>query len=51
MEIFKELPWPPAIDKIIEFYNPSNFRKRGTWVPPKERGKIIEFVPEMKKTP
>ena len=36
--------------KIIEFYIPSSFRKSGKWVPPKERGKIIEFVPETKKT-
>ena len=36
--------------KIIEFYIPKTFRKGGKWVPPKERGKIIEFVPEAKKT-
>jgi hypothetical protein len=38
------------VAKIIEFYVPSTFRKSGKWVPPKEHGKIIEFVPETKKT-
>jgi hypothetical protein len=38
------------VAKIIEFYIPSTFRKSGKWVPPKERGKIIEFIPETKKT-
>jgi hypothetical protein len=38
------------VAKIIEFYVPSTFRKSGKWVPPEERGKIIEFVPETKKT-
>jgi hypothetical protein len=37
------------VAKIIEFYIPTTFRKTGKWVPPKERGKIIEFVPETKK--
>jgi hypothetical protein len=36
--------------KIIEFYVPISFRKSGKWVPPAERGKIIEFAPETKKT-
>jgi len=39
-----------AMAKIIEFYIPNSFRKGGRWVPPTERGKIIEFVPETKKT-
>jgi hypothetical protein len=39
-----------TVAKIIEFYIPKTFRKSGKWVPPKERGKIIEFVPETKKT-
>jgi hypothetical protein len=39
-----------AVAKIIEFYIPSTFRKSGRWVPPKQRGKIIDFVPETKKT-
>lgn len=36
--------------KIIEFYIPTAFRKSEKWVPPRKRGKIIEFVPETKKT-
>lgn len=32
-----------AVAKIIEFYIPSNFRKREKWTPPQNRGKIIEF--------
>jgi hypothetical protein len=39
-----------TVAKIIEFYIPSTFSKSGKWVPPKERGKVIEFVPETKKT-
>jgi hypothetical protein len=38
------------VAKIIEFYIPSNFRKSEKWIPPKERGKVIEFVPDTKKT-
>jgi hypothetical protein len=30
--------------KIIEYYVPSNFRKKATkWVPPEQRGKLIPF--------
>jgi hypothetical protein len=29
--------------KIIEFYIPNNFRWKGKWIPPEDRGKIIEF--------
>jgi hypothetical protein len=36
--------------KIIEFYIPNNFRKRVKWVSPEQRGKIIEFPSEMKKS-
>ena len=32
-----------AVAKIIEFYIPSSFRKREKWVPPQNRGKVIEF--------
>lgn len=31
--------------KIIEFYIPSNFRKKATkWIPPEHYGKVIRFV-------
>ena len=29
--------------KIIEFYVPSKFRSNSAWVPPQQRGKVIEF--------
>jgi hypothetical protein len=35
--------------KVIEYYIPERFRKTKTWIPPDERGRIIEFpVPEKK---
>jgi hypothetical protein len=36
--------------KIIEFYIPSSFRKNDKWIPPQERGKIIEFSLPAKKS-
>jgi len=36
--------------KIIEFYIPSNFRKNVKWIPPQDRGKIIEFSLPVKKS-
>jgi hypothetical protein len=36
--------------EIIEFYIPNNLRKRVKWVPPEQRGKIIEFTSPMKKS-
>ena len=39
-----------AVAKVIEFYVPSNFRKRERWIPPEHRGKLIEFCPTEKKT-
>jgi hypothetical protein len=36
--------------KIIEFYIPNNFRKSVKWVAPEQRGRIIEFPSEMKKS-
>jgi hypothetical protein len=38
------------VAKIIEFYIPSTFRRNAKWVPAEHRGKVIEFVPERKKT-
>jgi hypothetical protein len=39
-----------TVAKVIEFYIPNTFRKRVKWVSPAERGKIIEFPSEMKKS-
>ena len=38
------------VAKIIEFYVPSTFRKSGKWIPTEQRGKVIEFVAETKKS-
>jgi hypothetical protein len=35
---------------VIEFYIPARFRKRLKWTPPAERGKVLEFVVEMRKS-
>lgn len=29
--------------EIIEFYVPDNFRKSTRWIPPQQRGKVLEF--------
>jgi hypothetical protein len=36
--------------KIIEFYIPSRYRSRVAWVPPRKRGKVIEFCLPVKKS-
>jgi len=36
--------------KVIEFYIPRNFRKSLKWVPELQRGKILEFCPQTKKS-
>jgi len=32
-----------AVAKVIEFYIPATFSKRVKWLPPQERGKVLEF--------
>ena len=32
-----------TVAKIIEFYIPTKFSKRVKWLPPQERGRVIEF--------
>ena len=39
-----------AMAKVIEFYIPKNFRKSFKWVPKLQRGKILEFCPQTKKS-
>ncbi len=39
-----------TVAKVIEFYLPNNFRKSVKWVSPEQRGKIIEFASEIKKS-
>jgi len=36
--------------KVIEFYIPNHFQKKVAWVPPQERGKVIEFCSPVKKS-
>jgi hypothetical protein len=44
--------WTKEVDvaKVIEFYVPNNFRKALKWVPEVQRGKILEFCPQTKKS-
>lgn len=35
---------------VIEFYVPEKFRKRTVWIPPDQRGKVIEFPLPQKKS-
>jgi hypothetical protein len=39
-----------AVAKVIEFYVPNNFRKALKWVPELQRGKILEFCTQTKKS-
>jgi len=39
-----------TVAKVIEFYIPNNFRKSVKWVSPEQRGKIVEFVSQPKKS-
>jgi hypothetical protein len=36
--------------KVIEFYVPERFRKTRPWIPPEQRGKVIEFPSAEKKS-
>jgi hypothetical protein len=36
--------------KVIEFYVRKNFRKPLKWVPQLQRGKVIEFCSQIKKS-
>jgi hypothetical protein len=36
--------------KIIEFYIPQSFRKVSKWLPPNERGKLLEFPVAIRKS-
>ena len=35
---------------VTEFYIPSGFRKQVQWIPPAERGKVLEFPAETRKS-
>jgi len=36
--------------KVIEFYIPNTFRKKVAWIPQEQRGKVIEFCLDVKKS-
>jgi hypothetical protein len=36
--------------KIVEFYIPQSFRKVAKWMPPNERGKVLEFPMAARKS-
>jgi hypothetical protein len=39
------------VAELIEFYVPDNFRKSTRWIPPQQRGKVLEFRAAASKTP
>jgi hypothetical protein len=36
--------------RVMDFYIPNNFQEKVAWVPAQERGKIIEFGTQVKKS-
>ena len=36
--------------KVIEFYIPAGFQRKSKWLPEEQRGKVIEFPAEIKKS-
>ncbi len=36
--------------QVIEFYVAARFHKKVKWVPPEQRGRMIEFPAEIKKS-
>jgi len=38
------------VAKVIKFYIPNNFRRSVKWVSPEQRGKILEFAVQTKKS-
>jgi hypothetical protein len=36
--------------KVIEFYIPARFHKQVKWTRPAERGKVLEFLVEIRKS-
>ena len=39
-----------AMSKIIEYYIPEKFQKKAEWIPPDQRGKVIQFPAPQKKS-
>jgi hypothetical protein len=40
----------PPVAKVIKFYIPTKFPKRVKWLPPQQRGKVIEFSLKTKRS-
>jgi hypothetical protein len=36
--------------QVIEFYIPARFKQKVKWIPPEQRGKIISFPADLKKS-
>jgi hypothetical protein len=36
--------------KVIKFYIPDCFKSKARWIPPEQRGKVLEFPLPQKKT-
>jgi hypothetical protein len=36
--------------QVIEFYVPASFHKKVKWVPSEQRGKVIEFPSQIRKS-
>ena len=36
--------------RVIEFYIPARFKVKVKWIPPEQRGKIITFPIDLKKS-
>ena len=36
--------------KVIEFYIPERFQKKSKWIPAEQRGKVIEFRPQIQRS-
>jgi hypothetical protein len=39
-----------SVAKVIEFYVPEGFHKNAKWIPPGQRGKVIQFPVSQKKS-
>jgi len=39
-----------AVAKVIEYYIPERFQKKAEWIPPDQRGKVIQFPAPEKKS-
>jgi hypothetical protein len=36
--------------QVIEFYIPASFKSKVKWIPPEQRGKVITFPTDLKKS-